>query len=219
MTAVTQYEKALELEASGVYNEAFVLFRNLLNSKNKKDRGDILFHCGWCLENSNNVDRRLAIDYYRQALETTSSLVCRMNSLFRSGWIRMGDKEYQEAVELYKRAIELHQSMDVHNGLYRDASYWFAVCMENMGHYLEALKWYRVVQKIAPLLDPESRFREINCLNRIGAYQEAMEVCRSFESEPPEGFDNNRYNELYSSAKQEQKMIEECLSDNFLETG
>jgi tetratricopeptide (TPR) repeat protein len=210
-----RYENAMALESQGRFREAFALFKILLDSNDIPDRGDLFFHCGWCLEHEKNLDDQPAYDYYRQAAHETAIPVCRMNSFFRAGWLRMGEKNYKEAIELYRKAIELHESRTVHDGIYREAAYWLAVCLEGTGRYLEALEWYRTVQRIAPLLAPESRFREIQCLNRIGAYPEALEVCRWFEREPPQGFDKNRYKELRSMTEHERKMLEDCLCDEY----
>ncbi len=65
-------------------------------------------------------------------------------------------------------------------------------------------------------MNPESRLREIACLNQIGAYQEALLVCRSFEESPPKDFNRQRYHQLRVLAEQEHKMIEISLSDDFL---
>ena len=89
----------------------------------------------------------------------------------------MQEKEYSKAGELFKRTIDNAKSTNVMNETYRHATYWYAVCAEIQGRYIEAVDWYRLLEATAPILRPESYLREIVCLIRIGSYEEALKVC------------------------------------------
>lgn len=217
MATLSLYEQALEYERQGNYTRAFNLFHECLE-RQECDRGDILFHCGWCLEQEDGRDVRQALSFYREAAEASENITCKMNSLFRAGWLLMHEKDFTLAAQYYLRAIRLGDRATAFDEIYQSALYWLAVSLEAQGQYIEALKCYRAVQKITPLLTPESRFREINCLNQIGSFAEALAVCRSFEEPPPAGFDEARYRELRALAIRECQMLETCLSEEFIST-
>ncbi|NIR63834.1 MAG: hypothetical protein GWN00_02375, partial [Aliifodinibius sp.] len=128
MSQPTQYDMALMLESAGDFRQAFKIFKLLLCSDDH-DRGDILFHCGWCLENDPSAENQCALPYYREAANTTANSVCRMNSLFRVGWLLMHEKNYHLAGMFFKEALAMHQCQQVHDGLYHEALYWYAVCL------------------------------------------------------------------------------------------
>ncbi len=65
------------------------------------------------------------------------------------------------------------------------------------------------------MLDPEARFREIQCTTQIGAYTEALHLCRTFAQPPAPGFSEERYRELQALAEREQKIIQALLAENF----
>jgi len=98
------FEHAMKLESKGNYLEAFNIFEFLLDSS-EHDKGDLLFHCGWCLENSVPVKFLRALAYYKKAAQTTTIPLCRMNSFFRCGWLLMQSKQYQYADESFRKAI------------------------------------------------------------------------------------------------------------------
>lgn len=213
MTAASIYKTAISLEREGDYASALPRFRKCLELK-EYDRCDVLFHIGWCLEQKG--EKEDAIFSYREAAELDGDANCRMNSAFRAGWLLMHTKDYSRAAELYRKAIDLGEYTGIKDDIYQNAAYWYALCQESRGCYLEALEWYRLVQEIAPLLDPESRYRQINCFNRIGLYRQALEMCYSFQQSPPNVFDQNRYEELRRLANREQELLEACLSEEFL---
>ena len=217
MIALSLYEQALKYEREGNYARAFNLFQECLAGQ-EYERGDLLFHCGWCLEQEDSRDMRQALSFYREAAETGENLTCKMNSLFRAGWLLMHEKDYPAAAEYYHRVIRLGNAAAICDEIYHNALYWLAVSLEAQGQYIEALKCYRAVQKISALLNPESRFREINCLNQIGSFSEALTVCKSFEEPPPTGFDEARYRELRALADKEYRALETCLSEEFTPT-
>ncbi len=218
MPGASRYERAIQLESRGAFAEAESIFEQLLLST-AHDRGDIFFHCGWCLEQGTPPDWERALFCYREAAEITQLPLCRINSLFRAGWVAMHLKDYPAAAHWFKKAIDAHERTPISETIFHDALYWYAVCLEAQGHYLEAISWHHRVQQSAPMLTPESRFREIQCLNRVGAYRQALAVCRTFSPQPPKGFDPERYNELYSLVQRETGAIRSILADDFMQKG
>lgn len=204
----TLYHQALALEHEGRYAEALQLFERCINDP-AFDAGDIHFHCGWCLENERQVGE--AVQHYAVAAELTRLPSCRINCYFRSGWILLHQKNHEIAAEMFRRAIDCGDVADVRDETYCHALYWYAVCLEAQARYIEALTWYRCAETTSPLLAPESRLRQIMCLVHIGRYEEALDLCRTFDVPPPLGFDQERYRALQADARRERAMLESCL--------
>jgi hypothetical protein len=78
------------------------------------------------------------------------------------------------------------------------------------------IKWYLLVQRLSPKLYPESRFRELVCLSKVGLSREAFQVCLAFDDPPPAGFENRRYDELRALVHRECENLSSCTSDNLL---
>jgi tetratricopeptide (TPR) repeat protein len=204
----THLHQALVLEQDGRFSEALELFLRCLDDP-AFDEGDMHFHCGWCLE---NVSRKQeALHRYAHAAALTRIASCKLNSFFRSGWILMHDRNYLQAGVMLYRAVEYGDLVNLKNETYQHAMYWYAHCLEVQAHYLEALQWYRLVGQLAPQLDPESRFRQIHCLIRIGRFEEALRVCETFDAAPPAAFDDLRYIVLRTEVLNERTMLESAL--------
>lgn len=205
------YESALKLESEKQFEQAFHQFEKLLFSTNV-DRGDVLFHCGWCLENAPELDSKLAVFCYQEAAEVAAIALCRMNSSFRAGWLLMHEKNYREADKWFSNAIAIQCKTPVSELIYTDSLYWLAVCKESQQRYFDALDSYREVAEIAPQMAPESWYRQIQCLNKIGNFEQALEVCSFFAQSPPQGFDHNRYRDLQKLVATEREWLTECLT-------
>ncbi len=205
------YESALKLESEKQFEQAFHQFEKLLFSTNV-DRGDVLFHCGWCLENAPELDSKLAVFCYQEAAEVAAIALCRMNSSFRAGWLLMHEKNYREADKWFSNAIAIQCKTPASELIYTDSLYWLAVCKESQQRYFDALDSYREVAEIAPQMAPESWYRQIQCLNKIGNFEQALEVCSFFAQSPPQGFDHNRYRDLQKLVATEREWLTECLT-------
>jgi tetratricopeptide (TPR) repeat protein len=153
-----------------------------------------------------------ALAFYAKAAELSRIPSCKVNSYFRSGWIAMHERKHENAADFFRKAIDCGDLLFVQDDAYRHATYWYAVCLEAEGLYLDALVWYRRAQSLSPLLEPESRYRQILWLVRIGLYDEALNVCRTFDAPPPEEFDRSRYEELRSHARHERNMLAACVN-------
>jgi tetratricopeptide (TPR) repeat protein len=212
MTKYPAFEEAMKLESAGCYLEAIVLFEKILES-NGHDKGDLLFHCGWCLENLDTGKTQEVLEFYKEAADTTLIPVCRMNSFFRIGWLMMQDKDYPGAASYFRKSIDYHKAELVHDELYHQSLYWYAVCQESLGYYIDAIKLHQQIQNIAPLLSPESRYREIQCLIGIGSYEEVLQKSHFFENDPPSGFDKIRYQQLSDFIRFDYQSLQACLRE------
>ena len=209
----TFYESALQLESEKQFEQAFHHFEKLLFSTDV-DRGDVLFHCGWCLENAPELDSKLAVFCYQEAAAIAKSALCRLNSSFRAGWLLMHEKNYRDAEKWFSNAIEIQCKTPASELIYIDSLYWRAMCKESQQRYFDALEGYRKVAEIAPKMAPESWFRQIQCLNNIGNFEQALEVCNFFAQSPPQGFDHSRYQDLQKQVATERDRLTECLTVN-----
>lgn len=215
MSDISRFELALRYEREESYERAYKLFHACLNEAGH-DRGDLFFHCGWCLEQLGETRWAQALQFYRNAAELATDTGCRMNCHFRSGWILMQQKDYWLASQALAAALRVGDDANRLDEMYQNAAYWYAFCLEAQGRYLQALEWYSLVEKLSPWLNPESRLRRIFCYNRIGAFERAVEVCHSFENPPPPRFDGSRYAVLRSLASREREILEACLADDFM---
>ncbi|OGU70705.1 MAG: hypothetical protein A2V93_04625 [Ignavibacteria bacterium RBG_16_34_14] len=207
-TTLKDYEYALELERRSSFEEAYKIFLTLLHNDDY-DYGDIAFHCGWCLENLVQGNTNEIISYYIKAGKNASDIKCRYNAFFRMGWVYLQLKDYRKSAEAFKKVIDISDSLG--NDIVQNAMYWYALSLESLGYYLEAIKWYRIVTDTCPSLNPESRRREISCLINVGLYKDALKVCYSFLNPPPGPFSGERYLELKKFAEKEIKILELSL--------
>ena len=214
---LSDYDQACKHELQGEFSQALALYHKCL-AHQEYDKGDILFKCGWCVEQDKSVGTSTnaeALAYYQQAAEMTRVPATKLNSLFRAGWLLMQDKQWLEAGQCLKRALEYAEQSDLKTSMYAHTLYWYAVCLETQGHFLEAIQWYRLAQEIAPELKLESCVREICCLDQVGQYQEALNVCLNFTSMSSESCDERRYHELFSVVQHKKNILKECLSQLF----
>lgn len=205
MGNIKLFHQAIGLESERKFAEALELFRNCLFDPTL-DEGDIHFHCGWCLENEREPLR--AVVSYENAATTTRIPSCKINSYFRAGWVLMHEQDFANAADAFRNAIDYAQLIALGYATAQHAMYWHAFCLESQGQYRDALTWYRVAQSRCPVLDPESRLRQIVCLNAIGLYDDALEMCRSLDAPAPSDVDAQRYAVLSEDVQRERMMLE-----------
>jgi len=210
MDVKSTYEQALHAEREEKFAEAYTLFLACAGQPDC-DAGEIAFHSGWCLEQLPHGDHNEVVRLYRKAAHAAATPSCKMNSLFRAGWVLMHEKEHAKAADLFRQTIEYCAFVGMEVETYHQAMFWYAVCLEARSWYLDALKWYRRVESLASSLNPESRYRQIICLNQIGLYEEAINVCQSFERLSPTGSNSDRYRELQFLARHERDLLQACL--------
>ncbi len=212
MTTNSVFEQALFAERQGRYIEALKMFEKCL-AEEDCDEGDVLFHCGWCIEQQNTDNSNQALRYYELAAAQARMPECKLNSFFRAGWLLMQQKEYAKAATAFRHGIDYGDLSYHKNETYNQSAFWYAVCLESQGWYIDAIKWYRLVRMLSPQLDPESRFRELACLNHVGSYREAFNLCQTFGAPPPGGFPADRYRDLQAAIAKETEMLQRCFSD------
>lgn len=211
MSTKSTYEQALELESLGFYADALALLNECL-VQGSVPRGDILFHCGWCVEQLDGSGSDRACELYERSIEFTTDPVGKTNAAFRAGWIRFHQHDHRGAATMFRRAMNEGNDVEEAAEIVHHAMYWLAVCLEAEGKFLEAITWYRRVRIIAPLLDPEARLREMYCNISVADFEAALQLSRTFEQDCPEGFSPTRYKELAHTAAREGEMLEHCLS-------
>ena len=209
MQIVYCFDRAVWLEQSGAYSEAFELLEECLREEHP-GTGEVLFHIGWCLEHVSGGSGR-AFQSYKDASNSLSPSATRVNCFFRMGWLLLHEKDYATAARMFRRAIDDAERIDLETNLYHNAVYWYAVALENQSLFLNALEGYRLVQRLSAQLNPEARYREMCCLNQVGLFEDALRVCQSFQEEPPAGFAVSRYAELRTLARTEATLLIRCL--------
>ena len=210
---MTHYESAIQYENAGEYGKALEIFQRCLTGGGH-DKGDLAFHLGWCLEHDPEGDRASVLQYYDQAFASAPSLVMRVNSAFRSGWVLLQGKEEEKAAAAFQRVIALAEQENFDHDLYHQALFWSAVCLERQGRYLEAAHQYGVVQRLSADLVPESCYRLIVCCNQVGKFESALEACRAFPLDVPSGSDPRRFSELSALVRKEESLLLQCLSED-----
>ena len=210
----TPFEIGIQLEKAGYFQLAYSYFKDCMPHQ-KFDLGDIYFHCGWCAENLNYIEKNTAIENYLQAGKLSLDTSCRANGYFRAGWIFMHLDKNKNAINCFLNSIEFSKDDLSTTELYSDSLYWCAICFERENRIIDAIGYYRKVKENSKRLNPESRYRELMCLITIGSYTESLEICQSFEFPAPDGFSLKRYSELKKLADNEKKIIEACLSTEF----
>jgi len=205
------FNQATKLEREEKYAEALVLFQQL-RRLNCGGTGEVLFYCGWCLEQIGEGNRQRALRYYLKASQCLPGSPLLVNTYFRMGWLSFHERDYAAASSSFFRAINGAERINLQTDLYPNSVYWYAVSLESQGLFLEALKWYRLAIRVSPLYEPEARYREICCLNHIGEFEDALMSCRSFHPESPVGFDPHRYMELRALVATEATLLAGCLA-------
>lgn len=173
------------------------------------DKADLYFHLAWCSEQEDSSNTEQTIDYYKQCIENTESSALAGNANFRIAWVLMHNNDYQNAQIYFHDAI--HCLEQEQNNIYFDAIYWYAVCLERHGRYLEALKYYQSLDN-QPELMFESFYRQIICCNHVGDFEAALQICdRFFTKNMAEIVDKNRYAELEKMVQTEKDSLVNLL--------
>ena len=206
------FDNALLAEREGRYHEALTMFLSCL-TEDDHDEGEVLFHCGWCTEQEGGDKSDHALQFYELAATQSRQPECKLNSFFRAGWLLMQQKEHAKGAIMFRHAIDYGDLSYYKNDTYHQSAFWYAVCVESQGWYIEAIRWYRLVRILSQKLDPECRLRELSCLNQIGSYDEAYNLCQTFDEPPPAGFEANRYHEIRTAVLREREMLHHCLSE------
>lgn len=204
------YINAVELEEKKFFSSAYEKFQQCLKL-DIGERGEILFHCGWCVEMQFGNTSEEALVYYTEGADASLKIACRMNCYFRAGWIFMHLKNYSKAAENFFNSRVIGIENQQINSIYSDATYWLAICLEAQNYYLDALKLYQEVQSENASTAMECRWREICCLNQIGNYEQALEQCNRFYSSSRSELDGDRFKELIELIEKEKEILNQLI--------
>jgi tetratricopeptide (TPR) repeat protein len=210
---MTPFGKAIQLENAGEYGKARELLEQCA-AVQCHDQGEVFFHIGWCLEQDPQGDRALVVSNYEQAAAKAPTGLTRVNAFFRAGWVLLHEGQYERAEDSFRHAVSLAEQHHPDHELYRQALFWHASCLENLGQYLDAAERHRLVQRLSPTLAPESHYREIICRNQVGRYEDALTLCRAYPAQAPANFDPRRYAELYDLVKTEESLLRRCVGED-----
>jgi len=207
------YKRALESVEKGDYATALPLLQDYLERSSSKEAFDIHFWMGWCLEHEVGGDREQALGHYEKALAHGATPAQRLEACFRSGWLLIQDARWSDALKQLRHGLEAAAAAGIRNQTFSHALFWQAVALETLGQYIDAIEGYRRAGNLEPLLAPEGMLREIACLDQIGRYEEALNVCRSLGAAPPKGFDPGRFAEIVSFVSKKQSLLERCFAE------
>ena len=176
------------------------------------DKANLYFHLAWCSEQEGSGNTEQIIDSYKQCIKKTESSALAGNANFRIAWVLMQNDDYQNAQIYFHNTI--HGLEQEQNNTYFHATYWYAVCLERHGGYLEALKYYQSLDN-QPELMFESFYRQIICCNHVGDFEAALKICETFLSKnTAEIVDKNRYTELEKMVETEKDSLVNLLKNN-----
>jgi tetratricopeptide (TPR) repeat protein len=213
MSNLTSYQQAVALLNERQFSEAFLLFKQCIGADGIS-QPDVLFNCGWCLENIGN-NRKQVLDYYLSSYTTAQRDELKFHAGFRYSWILIEEKEYAKAQNFLSKILpETNLSLD-ESLLLRHAVYWFAFCLELDGRFLDAIEHYCQVETFnGEGLALEAQFRKIMCLNQIGNLETALQNVEVFLNLPTlSGDDGIRQSELTRLVEEEKYQIERALTE------
>jgi tetratricopeptide (TPR) repeat protein len=213
MNNLTLYEQAIVLLNENRFSDAFPLFKQCIGIDGIS-QPDVLFNCGWCLENSGN-SRKQALNYYLSSHTSAQRDELKFHAGFRYSWLLIEEKKYAKA-QVFLSKILAETKLSVAEFLIlRHAVYWFAFCLELDGRFLDAIDYYRKVEIFnGEGLALEAQFRKIICLNQVGNLEAALQGIDAFLNSPTlSGDDRLRQSELIRLVVDEKSQIERALTE------
>lgn len=213
MDNLVAYKQALALLSENRFDEAYSLFSQCLGIE-EISQPDLLFNCGWCLENI-GIKRNQVLKYYLSSYESAQRDELRLNAGFRYSWLLINDKNYTKALPFLSKIqaetkIALNESL-----LLRHATYWLAVCLEHEGKFLAAIDFYSKFDQFNnESLALEARYRKIICLNQVGKLESALQCADEFLSiSALPDIEEIRQTELAKLVLIEKSQIERALAE------
>lgn len=187
---------------------ALALFESLSGSAGL-DPANLRFHCGWSAELAGREED--AVGHYRQAAALAAAPELHVHARFREGWIRYCQHKLAAARMALEQATELAAAHGISNAVTSHAEYWYAVCLEQDGRILDAVRHYRRVLA-GEDLRLEAAYREIACLIAVGRYREAVTACDAFLEFAPAKEAPARHHELVALVRDERMSLEASLA-------
>ncbi|MCX7066423.1 MAG: hypothetical protein NTW85_01805 [Methylococcales bacterium] len=213
MSDLTLYEQAVAFLNEKRFSEAFPLLKQCI-SIDGISQPDVLFNCGWCLENTEN-SRKQALDYYLSSYSSAQRDELKFHAGFRYSWILIEEKEYSNAQAFLSNILAETKLCLADSLILRHAVYWFAFCLELECRFLDAIDYYRKVEIVnGEGLALEAQFRKIICLNQVGNLEAALQSIDAFLNAPTlSGDDRLRQSELIRLVVDEKSQIERALTE------
>lgn len=207
------YEQALALLSEKRFVEAYPLFKQCIGDSGL-NQSDVLFNCGWCLENIGNSQKK-ALYYYQSCYESATVGELKLNAGFRYSWVLMEEKNYPQAQHLLSKILAETKLSLTKSLVLRHAVFWFAVCLELDSRFLEAIDFYRKLETVNDQnLELEAQYRKIVCLNQVGNLEAALQSADEFLHLPSfSGDEGLRQSELIRLVKDEKCQIERALAE------
>jgi tetratricopeptide (TPR) repeat protein len=204
------YASALGREKTGDFRAAIAIFERCLED-GAVEKGDLLYHLGWCHENLK--DHEKAAERYGQCVAASPDDRLILHALFRIGFMAMAAGDAEKAVPRFRECLERARRTGCENHpCLPHAQYWLAMGLESRGRYLDALSLYRQAAT-EPALQAEALYRRVLCLIHVGSIREAREACRTFQAELSAGTDPRRFEELKGWVRKEEASLERCLAE------
>ena len=168
------WREALELESWGQYRSARERFAECLETPDI-DAGDVHFHLAWCHEADG--DRSRAFAHYLQEAALAAGAPIVANATYRAASLALGDGDFSRAMPLLETSREACASSVALKDLGLHAAYWLGVCRECEDRVLDALELYdEAAQTSEPHLRAEARYRRLQALASLGAFEAALRV-------------------------------------------
>jgi tetratricopeptide (TPR) repeat protein len=207
------YEKALALLSENRFAEAYSLFRQCVGIDGIS-QADLLFNCGWCLENIGN-SRKQTSSYYLSSYTSAQRDELKLHAGFRYSWVLIEEKKYSEAQSFLSKILAETKLALTESPMLRNVAYWFAVCLELEGRYLDAIDNYHKVESFnGEGLALEAQYRKIICLNQVGKLEAALQSADEFLSLPSlSGDEGLRQSELIRIVAHEKSQIERAFAE------
>jgi tetratricopeptide (TPR) repeat protein len=187
---------------------ALALFESL-SGRPGFDAANLHFHCGWSAELAKRDEA--AITHYRQVATLAAAPALHVHARFREGWIRYCQHNTSAALLALEEATHLAETHGINNAIACHAEYWYAVCLEQDGRFIDALRHYRR-GRACDDLHVEAAYREILCLIAVGLYREAVEACDAFLNDAPPTAASARHQEVAALVREEKASLEKSLA-------
>lgn len=213
MNNLILYEQAVAFLNENRFSDAFSLFKQCIGIDGIS-QPDVLFNCGWCLENMGN-SRKQALSYYLSSYSSAQHDELKFHAGFRYCWILIEEKKYSKAQTFLSSILTETKLCLAESLVLRHAVYWYAFCLELDSRFLDAIDYYRKVETFnGEGLALEAQFRKIICLNQIGNLEAALQSIDEFLNLPTlSGDDELRQSELIRLVVDEKSQIQRALTE------
>ncbi len=213
MNNLTLYEQAVALLNENRFSDAFPLFKQCIGI-DEASQPDVLFNCGWCLENIGNSQKQ-ALNYYLFSYTAAQRDELKFHAGFRYSWLLIEEKKYPKAQAFLSKILAETKLSVAESLILRHAVYWFAFCLELESRFLDAIDYYRKVEAFnGEGLALEAQFRKIICLNQVGNLEAALQGIDAFLNSPTlSGDEGLRQSELIRLVVDEKSQIQRALTE------